>query len=87
MLQFGSAITYLFEMGAPGYKGLTASWGQVAVAPGMMAGIIVVQIMLYSCTPDQLLLWGWRVPFLVSKHNMHLPHACATYWERPCLHA
>jgi hypothetical protein len=66
VLQFGSAITYLFEMGAPGYKGLTASWGQVAVAPGMMMGIIAVQIMLYSCTPEQLLLWGWRVPFLVS---------------------
>jgi len=49
--QFGSAITYLYEMAAPGHKGFTASLGQVAVSPGIILGILVCQAVLYGCTP------------------------------------
>lgn len=36
-LQFGSAITYLYEMAPVGRKGFTASFGQVAVSPVSVA--------------------------------------------------
>jgi hypothetical protein len=52
-LQFGSAITYLYEMAPTGRKGLTASLGQVAVSPGMILGILMCQAVLYGCTPGE----------------------------------
>lgn len=50
LFQFGSAITYLYEVAPAGRKGLTASWGQVAVSPGMILGILMCQAVLYGCT-------------------------------------
>lgn len=64
--QLGSAITYLYEVGPTGHKGLTASTGQMATCPGIILGIFMCEAVLLGCTHDQLLLWGWRVPFLVS---------------------
>ena len=52
-VQFGSAITYLYEMAPTGRKGLTASLGQVAVSPGMILGILMCQVVLYGCTPGK----------------------------------
>jgi hypothetical protein len=52
-VQFGSAITYLYEMAPTGRKGLTASLGQVAVSPGMILGILMCQAVLYGCTPGK----------------------------------
>lgn len=47
--QFGSAITYLFELAPPHRKGVVASLGQAAIAPGIGLGILVVQILYYTC--------------------------------------
>eukprot|EP00775_Hariotina_reticulata_P009250 gene9250-9416_t len=64
--EFGSAITYLYEMAPRHRRGLIASLGQQAIAPGIILGIIACQIVLYTCSPAQLALYGWRVPFLVT---------------------
>lgn len=48
--QFGSAITYLYEVAPVGRKGLIASLGQLAVSPGMALGILLCQAVLYGCT-------------------------------------
>jgi len=50
-VQFGSAITYLYEMAPRHRRGMIASLGQQAIAPGIMLGIIACQIVLYTCSP------------------------------------
>jgi hypothetical protein len=56
-----------------GHKGLMASLGQLAVAPGTALGIIVCQAVLYGCTQGATGLWrvheaargaGWRADAL-----------------------
>eukprot|EP00878_Enallax_costatus_P009882 GHUV01010319.1.p1 GENE.GHUV01010319.1~~GHUV01010319.1.p1 ORF type:complete len:550 (+),score=105.42 GHUV01010319.1:1185-2834(+) len=62
-------------------RGLLASLAQMAVSPGMILGIAACLIVLYACSPEQLLVWGWRVPFLVTLFTaplslvlrMHMP--------------
>jgi hypothetical protein len=49
--QFGSAITYLFELAPPEHKGVIASLGQLSIAPGIALGILMVQVVVYACTP------------------------------------
>ncbi|KAI8467534.1 MAG: major facilitator superfamily domain-containing protein [Monoraphidium minutum] len=79
--EFGSAITYLFELAPHHRKGVTASLGQASIAPGIGLGILVVQVILYACSSEELALWGWRVPFLLTVFTapiamllrMHMP--------------
>lgn len=52
-LQFGSAITYLYEMAPAGRKGFIASFGQVAVSPGMILGILMCQVVFNACTKGE----------------------------------
>ncbi|WIA36065.1 hypothetical protein OEZ86_007421 [Tetradesmus obliquus] len=79
--EFGSAIVYLFETAPAHRKGAIASLGQAAIAPGIAFGLIACLVVMYACTPAQLLQWGWRVPFLLTAFfapvalvmRMHMP--------------
>ena len=61
--EFGSAVTFLAEQTA-GRKGFVASWQWASTGiTGALAssfGILLTTIL----TPEQLVDWGWRVPFL-----------------------
>lgn len=45
------------------------------------AGLIACLVVMYACTPAQLALWGWRIPFLLTAFfapvalvlRMHMP--------------
>jgi MHS family proline/betaine transporter-like MFS transporter len=61
--EFGSAVAFLVEHGSE-RKGFTASWQWVST------GIISIIVALFgivlttTLTADQLLSWGWRVPYV-----------------------
>ncbi len=61
--EFGSAVTFLAEQTAS-RKGFVASWQWASTGiTGALAsgfGILLTSIL----TPEQLVEWGWRVPFL-----------------------
>src|SRR5580700_8879515 len=61
--EFGSAVTFLAEQTA-GRKGFVASWQWASTGiTGALAsgfGILLTSIL----SPEQLVEWGWRVPFL-----------------------
>ncbi|KAF8067131.1 proP [Scenedesmus sp. PABB004] len=79
--EFGSAIAYLFELAPPRRKGLYAALGQAAIAPGIVLGLLACIAVTLGCSPDALLVWGWRVPFLATVFfgpialvlRMHMP--------------
>ncbi|WIA30903.1 hypothetical protein OEZ86_000955 [Tetradesmus obliquus] len=64
--EFGGCIVYLFEIAPKHRKALFSSFGQAAIAPGIILGILVCLAVIYPCSKAQLELWGWRIPFLVT---------------------
>ena len=61
--EFGSATTYLAEH-RPERKGYLASWQWSGQGLGNLLPSIFGVILTTALTPDQLLAWGWRVPFV-----------------------
>jgi MHS family shikimate/dehydroshikimate transporter-like MFS transporter len=63
--EFGGASTLLAEHAPPERRGYYSSYAQTGVQVGLVLG--TVAFLLVALLPDeQLLSWGWRVPFLVS---------------------
>ena len=63
--EFGGASTLLAEHAPPERRGYYTSFAQTGVQIGLVLG--TVAFLLVGLLPEeQLLSWGWRVPFLVS---------------------
>ncbi|MGL4967637.1 MAG: MFS transporter [Inquilinus sp.] len=65
-VELGGVSVYLAEIATPGHKGFYASWQsgsqQVAVIVAALLGVLLSTLL----PPDQVALWGWRVPLLVG---------------------
>ena len=62
--EWGGAAAYLVEYAPPGKRGLVGSWQQVSVGSGFLLGSIAAALLTAALTPDEMLAWGWRIPFL-----------------------
>jgi MHS family proline/betaine transporter-like MFS transporter len=61
--EFGSAVTFLAEQTAS-RKGFVASWQWASTGiTGLLASAFGL-VLTSTLSPEQLLEWGWRVPFL-----------------------
>jgi MFS transporter, MHS family, proline/betaine transporter len=72
-----TSVSYLFEEAAPERKGLYGGLYLSSGAAGMASGVAVVLLVQVVLTRDQLLQWGWRLPFLAA-----VPLALAVFWLR-----
>jgi len=65
-MELGGVSVYLSEIATPGHKGFYVSWQsasqQVAVMFAALLGVVLSSIL----PPQQMMLWGWRVPLLVG---------------------
>jgi MHS family citrate/tricarballylate:H+ symporter-like MFS transporter len=65
-VELGGVSVYLAEIAPPGHKGLYVSWQsgsqQVAVIFVALLGVSLSTFL----RPEQMTLWGWRVPFLIG---------------------
>src|ERR1700746_3912248 len=61
--EFGSAVTFLAEQTA-GRKGFVASWqwASTGITGALASGFGI--LLTSTLSPEQLVDWGWRVPFL-----------------------
>ena len=63
--EFGGASTLLAEYAPPRRRGFYCSFSQTGVQIGLVSGTLA--FLLVGLLPEeQLLTWGWRVPFLVG---------------------
>ncbi len=63
--EWGGAVLLAFEYAAPERRGLFGSIPQAGVPIGMLFSTLFIG--LASLLPeDQFLVWGWRVPFILS---------------------
>ncbi len=63
--EYGGAVILLVESAPHGKRGFWGSWAPIGVSVGnlLAAGVFYI---VSELPRDQLLSWGWRIPFLVS---------------------
>ncbi|NEW72671.1 MULTISPECIES: MFS transporter [Streptomyces] len=62
--QWGGASLLLTESAPPGRRGFFGSFVQVGSQLGLMSGISVFLVLSFVFSDEQMLAWGWRIPFL-----------------------
>ena len=65
-VELGGVSVYLSEIATPGHKGFYVSWQsgsqQIAVIFVALLGVWLSTLI----PPDEMMAWGWRIPFLVG---------------------
>ena len=64
--EWGGAVLMAVEHAPEHQRGLYGSWVQIGVPAGTMLANLVFLLFATTLTSEQLLDWGWRVPFLLS---------------------
>ena len=64
--EYGNAMTFIAEYAPDRRRGFLGSWLEFGTFCGYLLGAIVVTVADATLTEDQLLSWGWRIPFLVA---------------------
>jgi MHS family proline/betaine transporter-like MFS transporter len=64
--EWGGATAFIIESAPPGRRGLYGSIGQASIASSTLVGSIVVAGLTAIFTPQQMVDWAWRVPFLLG---------------------
>jgi MHS family alpha-ketoglutarate permease-like MFS transporter len=79
--EYGTSATYMSEVAEPGRKGFFAAFQYVTLIGGQLAALLVLGILQLFLSHEELVAWGWRVPFVVG--------ACVALialWLRRSLH-
>lgn len=62
----GAATTLLMESGAAGERGYLVSWQLASQGAALLAGGFAAAVLTHTLSHDDLMAWGWRVPFLAG---------------------
>ncbi|MEJ8822280.1 MFS transporter [Variovorax humicola] len=64
--EVGPSTAFLIEIAPSGQRGLYGSWQLASQGvAALVAGLIGV-LLTVSLTPEEMLAWGWRVPFILG---------------------
>jgi MHS family alpha-ketoglutarate permease-like MFS transporter len=64
--EYGTSATYMSEVAEPGRKGFFASFQYVTLIGGQLCALLVLGILQLFLSHDELVAWGWRIPFVVG---------------------
>jgi MHS family proline/betaine transporter-like MFS transporter len=64
--EYGNAMTFIAEYAPDRKRGFLGSFLEFGTFTGYLMGAIVVTVAGAALTDDQLLSWGWRIPFFVA---------------------
>lgn len=62
--EYTSSLVFLAEHAKPGHRARTAFWGMWGATAGILLGSAIGALISGMLSEEQLLNWGWRVPFL-----------------------
>ena len=68
--------TYMSEITPQGTEGRTGAFMFGSANFGVAIGNVAVMIVMAACSPEQLAVWGWRIPFLAAIFTASLVSAC-----------
>ena len=75
--EYGGAVSLMTEFAPKGKRGLFGSWQSFTVALGLLAGAGIVALLSVLLSPEDMLNWGWRIPFFMA-----LPMGAIALWLR-----
>ncbi len=64
--EYGNAMTFIAEYAPDRRRGFLGSWLEFGTFTGYLLGAIVVTVADATLNDQQLLGWGWRIPFFVA---------------------
>lgn len=64
--EYGTAATYMSEVAGKGRRGFYSSFQYVTLVGGQLFALLVVVILQQALSSDQLMQWGWRIPFFIG---------------------
>ncbi|HEX5385525.1 MAG TPA: MFS transporter [Gemmatimonadales bacterium] len=64
--EYMASAVFLVEGAAPGRRGWMGSWGPFGAAAGTLLGSAAGAIVNGALSPEAVMAWGWRVPFLIG---------------------
>lgn len=63
---FTGTIVFLYEHSQEDKKATYSCWAPFSLVSGFVLGSIVAMLMSFLCNEQQLEIWGWRIPFIIS---------------------
>jgi MHS family proline/betaine transporter-like MFS transporter len=64
--EYGNAMTFIAEYAPDRRRGFLGSWLEFGTFTGYILGAIIVTVATAQLSEEQLLAWGWRLPFFVA---------------------
>lgn len=64
--EFTGSMVFVVENAQQGNRGLYGSWVVFSLLVGILVGSAVATSICYFLSENQLMDWGWRIPFLLS---------------------
>lgn len=64
--EYGNAMTFIAEYAPDRRRGFLGSWLEFGTFTGYLMGAIIVTVAGAALSDQQLLDWGWRLPFFVA---------------------
>ncbi|NIL77887.1 MFS transporter [Rhodococcus sp. B10] len=64
--EFGSSSAYLSEVATPARRGFFSSFQYVSIILGQLTALFIQIVLLQVLTREQMMDWGWRVPFVIG---------------------
>src|SRR5699024_3295905 len=64
--EFGSAAAFLGEFSPPKHRGFGCSWLEFGSLLGFLLASFVVYLLNEALSTEQIIAWGWRIPFLIT---------------------
>ncbi|WP_166462592.1 MFS transporter [Amycolatopsis acidicola] len=64
--EYGNAMTFIAEYAPDKRRGFLGSWLEFGTLTGYAFGATIATVLSAVLTTDQLVSWGWRLPFLLA---------------------
>ncbi|WP_455476670.1 MFS family transporter [Bartonella sp. B41] len=64
--EYGTTATYMSEIALKNRRGFFSSFQYTTLIGGQLLASLVISILAFYLTEDQLKSWGWRIPFAIG---------------------
>ena len=64
--EYGGAMTFIAEYAPDRKRGFLGSWLEFGTLTGYIFGAVIVAVLTAAMPEQELLSWGWRIPFLIA---------------------
>jgi MFS transporter, MHS family, proline/betaine transporter len=64
--EYGGAMTFIAEYAPDRRRGFLGSWLEFGTLTGYVMGAGIVTILSATLSTQELMSWGWRIPFLIA---------------------